>query len=944
MKKIIKVLFTILLSVSTVFASPVVKDGTPIDINFGLNYIGDTYMLKDIEISSQSNSATVIEVKWNTGMTLAEENKKAEWVEEGITPTSVTYRMNKKNTINDIRTYLSSLRFNGTYDKNNSVTVHLYATYMQRAYVDKQGNEHYYKRVRFTGDYGKFYEYLQTLNYLNMKAYPATLTSAEEEALAVPFMEGTDAVFGPLDIRQANGEKFVNPKSIDVHNGIINPGKDEGYWYYIAGPEAGTVVYSYGNDSGSSGLRVSNSPFQHWLGYNGNDYCRNTIRRYCGNPDGSGDFIFLNKLNERVDKTYSYGDWDDGQNFVGAKGSRDYLIEFSSDFTTNIDIVENGKGMFTANSPDIKQITLTSNLGEILNEKITYGTKVVILDKNNSELANFTVTGEDVTRNISFNEVQGSTFKSFKRDINGNTLTITPLYEDSNFTINYQLRTGDEGNISLSTVNKNYGSNLTDTDIPTITTPEGWFVDGFYINGKSISKNELKTLKITDNLNIEIRTYKDTIGKDDTLIGTSTPDGIDDRQQAIVTLKDGDTVLENAVILKGKMTVFTNTPKKEGFVFNSWDKSLSDITEDTTVNVIWDVDKIGNGNGTIEAPDGIADINQAIITFVDYDNKELHKEVVIKGQGTTYSKEPLRMGYKFKGWSINPTEPIYDNVTAIAVYEGSLLKVKFLGCDGRLIGEENVEYGKDATKYSASIYGEGMKNILSDKELKPVNCNTNKYTNKPANPTITKEVASNTTTSTTSNNSTTTRTSTIKQTTVSTTSSTKKYTVIFRNCKNEIIMNETVPANSSARNVPKDFKYNEQYKKVTKNLDLKPIDCNITNKTSTTNTSNTNTTSNSTTKTNTTTNSNTTQSLQGLDKTTSNNQSLNNEAPEGNKVEIVKTEKKTEKLQTALIVIGGVGAVLAVMLLAYLGIYIVYPYLKSLKLAESDDDEDDSDE
>ena len=112
-------------------------------------------------------------------------------------------------------------------------------------------------------------------------------------------------------------------------------------------------------------------------------------------------------------------------------------------------------------------------------------------------------------------------------------------------------------------------------DINSIHPKEGYYFDGWTINGDAG-----KAAIVTD---------QDLGGT--YLIGVTANVSISPKwlAQYTVTFTDGDgNTLSTQTVASGKAAQAPSKPKKSGYSFRGWDATFDNITEDTTVNAIWE--------------------------------------------------------------------------------------------------------------------------------------------------------------------------------------------------------------------------------------------------------------------------------------------------------------------------------------------------------------------
>ena len=146
-----------------------------------------------------------------------------------------------------------------------------------------------------------------------------------------------------------------------------------------------------------------------------------------------------------------------------------------------------------------------------------------------------------------------------------------------------------------------------------------------------------------------------------------------------VTFCDWDgTVFETQEVEHGKNAVSPGNPEREGYRFTGWDKSLNNITEDTTFIATY--------------------VKQYEVKFVDYNGTVVDVCYVDAG-GTATVTEGLslqRMNYRFIGWDKELIN-IHSDTVVNAVYVRQYT-VEFVNYDGTVIDKQVVDAGANANK------------------------------------------------------------------------------------------------------------------------------------------------------------------------------------------------------------------------------------------------------
>lgn len=127
----------------------------------------------------------------------------------------------------------------------------------------------------------------------------------------------------------------------------------------------------------------------------------------------------------------------------------------------------------------------------------------------------------------------------------------------------------------------------------------------------------------------------------------------------------------------GGNAVAPKEPELEGYTFDKWDKSFSNVQGDLVVKAIY------------------------IVTFLDYDGTVLATEEVNYKESATAPIDPVREGYDFTGWS-HSFDEVTSNLVITAKYKIKEFTVSFVDSNYELIGEvQTVKFGGSATAPTA---------------------------------------------------------------------------------------------------------------------------------------------------------------------------------------------------------------------------------------------------
>lgn len=168
-----------------------------------------------------------------------------------------------------------------------------------------------------------------------------------------------------------------------------------------------------------------------------------------------------------------------------------------------------------------------------------------------------------------------------------------------------------------------------------------------------------------------------------------------------------------------------SAPTIEGYTFIGWDKDLSTISSDTTVNALYVIKKY-------------------TITFDTQGGSHVESILDITYGSTVNLPTPTKEGYIFKGWytglSINDSQLtnstlIKQNQTVYAKWELGIYTVKFVNFEHHVFDEIAVDHGGsvtpptalDVTGYTFIGWSESMNNITQNLIVKAM-YNINTYT------------------------------------------------------------------------------------------------------------------------------------------------------------------------------------------------------------------------
>ncbi len=136
------------------------------------------------------------------------------------------------------------------------------------------------------------------------------------------------------------------------------------------------------------------------------------------------------------------------------------------------------------------------------------------------------------------------------------------------------------------------------------------------------------------------------------------------------------TVINTQTVVEGESAVLPENPEKEGYDFSGWDKSVSNIRENTEF---------------------FADFErkQYTVVFVDWDNQQIEIKKFNHGDVLVAPEADMVEGYTFTGWDTNDVIVTRDMVVT-AQYEANEYTIKFYDWNNNVIDTQNVKHGGTA--------------------------------------------------------------------------------------------------------------------------------------------------------------------------------------------------------------------------------------------------------
>ncbi len=169
-----------------------------------------------------------------------------------------------------------------------------------------------------------------------------------------------------------------------------------------------------------------------------------------------------------------------------------------------------------------------------------------------------------------------------------------------------------------------------------------------------------------------------------------------------------DEILETVIVSEEDTLVYPTAPAVTGHKFIGWDKTLTNVTSDTTIKAIYEA-------------------NKYTVMFFDMEGNIISKQEVSYGESATAPTPTEFESYEFVGWDTDFSN-VTKNLDVTALYEKNAFVVTFVDMYGEVIETQMVAPGKDATLpkapsikyYTFKKWEDGYKNITSDVTIKAI--------------------------------------------------------------------------------------------------------------------------------------------------------------------------------------------------------------------------------
>ena len=154
-----------------------------------------------------------------------------------------------------------------------------------------------------------------------------------------------------------------------------------------------------------------------------------------------------------------------------------------------------------------------------------------------------------------------------------------------------------------------------------------------------------------------------------------------ERPSYTVTFIADNRTVSTQKVVKGESAIAPEVPAKEGYVFTGWSKSLTNITQNTTVVAQYKP-------------------KDCCVVFVDY----LNQRCVIThyDYGTVFTvpaemASPSYEGYDFMGWSYGNDASVSGDMIVSAIWKAKTYTVNFYDDDDQIVSSQTVAHGQSAT-------------------------------------------------------------------------------------------------------------------------------------------------------------------------------------------------------------------------------------------------------
>lgn len=318
--------------------------------------------------------------------------------------------------------------------------------------------------------------------------------------------------------------------------------------------------------------------------------------------------------------------------------------------------------------------------GTIVNKDATKDSYTVeFFDKNNISIKLEQVEHGKGVSGPQLPRVIGHTFKGWNQDLTNITkdIKVYPIYEAKQYLVEFC-------NLYGVTIDAQYVEHGQKAKAP----DPNEYDNKIFIKWDQDYNNIISDLKIYP-------LYEDITSETEFVVTFVMPDGAILKNESVKYKKDATEPME--------------IPKLVGKHFIGWDKSYQMVSKNLVITAVFE--------------EGA----EYSVIFLDKDNKEIKKEIVIEGNNATAPILNNINGFKFIGWDSNFTN-IKNDLIVKPLYDVITFSVKFYDFENKLIKEELVKYQEDASSpnldeiegYVFVKWNKSFLNVKEDLIIKPV--------------------------------------------------------------------------------------------------------------------------------------------------------------------------------------------------------------------------------
>ena len=289
--------------------------------------------------------------------------------------------------------------------------------------------------------------------------------------------------------------------------------------------------------------------------------------------------------------------------------------------------------------------------------------------------------------------IEGYTFIGWDKSYDSiiEDIEIRALYKANEYTVTFN----SNGGTDIARLVSIYGSLITQ---PTPPTKDGSGFDGWYVDEGLTVKWNFEMDKVLSDMTLYAKWIENTYTV--TFIGLN------------------GEVIDTQSVAYGQ-SAFEPNKVREGYIITGWDKAFNNITENTVITAIYEVNKY-----TVRF-----DVNDG--TEVDSISEVLHGSLI------PAPESPTRTGYSFVGWYKDQglsenwdfgTDKVKSDTVLYAKWAVNTYTVTFIGLNEQVINTQNITYGASAIApevptiegYTFIGWDKPLDNITGDTTIKAV--------------------------------------------------------------------------------------------------------------------------------------------------------------------------------------------------------------------------------